>query len=84
MAKKWAEVVDSDAYQALPDAEKTAARDQYFDQVVAPKVPKDDIETARKQFLDSTSLGDESAFMRGVKSYVPQTKGMLGLSLIHI
>ena len=55
MAKMWTEVVNSEGYQKLPDAEKAAAQQQYFDQVVAPKVPEDDIEIARKQFFDYAS-----------------------------
>ena len=78
MAKAWSEVVDSDTYQALPDADKAAARDQYFNQVVAPQVPKNDIEIARKQFLDSTTLGNESNLVRGFTDYGPQMKSTLG------
>jgi hypothetical protein len=39
MAKKWADVVGSEAFQALPDDQKEVARNQYFDSVVAPRVP---------------------------------------------
>lgn len=56
MAKPWAEVVSSEGFQALSDAEKASARDQYFNQVVAPKVPEGDLDFARNQFLSSTSL----------------------------
>ena len=56
MAKAWAEVVGSEGFQALSDAEKTTAREQYFDQVVAPQVPKGDLDLAREQFFSSTSL----------------------------
>jgi len=56
MAKKWAEVAGSKAFQSLPTAEKEAARQQYFDQVVAPQVPEGDIEVARSQFLSSTAF----------------------------
>lgn len=56
MAKTWAEVVGSEGFQALSDTDKAAARDQYFDQVVAPKVPKEDLDFARNQFLSSTAL----------------------------
>ena len=55
MTKKWAEVVNSEGYQKLPDAEKTAAQEQYFSQIVAPNVPEDDIDIARKQFFDYAS-----------------------------
>ena len=61
MAKTWAEVVGSEGFQALSDAEKTTAREQYFDQVVAPQVPKDDLDLAREQFFGSTSLAPPKA-----------------------
>ena len=56
MAKKWAEVAGSEAFQSLPTAEKEAARQQYFDQVVAPRVPEGDLDVARSQFLSSTAF----------------------------
>jgi hypothetical protein len=55
MAKKWAEVVKSEGYQKLPDAEKTAAQEQYFSQIVAPNVPEEDIGIAREQFFNHVS-----------------------------
>lgn len=55
MAKKWAEVANSAEYQALPDADKEAARAQYFDQVVAPQVGSGDINQARAQFNAQTA-----------------------------
>lgn len=55
MAKKWAEVANSAEYQALPDADKEAARAQYFDQVVAPQVAGSDINQARAQFNAQTA-----------------------------
>ena len=53
MAKTWAEVVGSEGFQALSDADKSAAREQYFDQVVAPQVPEADLGLAREQFFSS-------------------------------
>lgn len=52
MAKKWSEVVSSDAYKKLPDAEKSAAQEQYFSQIVAPQVPETDVGIAREQFFN--------------------------------
>jgi len=63
MAKKWAEVVKSEGYQKLPDAEKTAAQEQYFSQIVAPNVPEEDIGVAREQFFSHVS------------SFAPKSKG---------
>jgi len=61
MAKKWAEVVDSEAFQALPDDQKEVARNQYFDSVVAPQVPETDLDAVRQQFLSTTSLAPKRA-----------------------
>ena len=61
MAKKWVDVVGSEAFQALPDDQKEVARNQYFDSVVAPQVPKTDLDAVRQQFLSTTSLGPKKA-----------------------
>jgi len=53
MAKPWAEVAESKAYQALPDEEKGAVQEQYFNSVVAPKVPEQDRDAVRTQFFSS-------------------------------
>lgn len=49
MAKAWKEVIASSAYQALPQEQKMAAQEQYFNEVVAPKAG-DDVEQAKQQF----------------------------------
>ncbi len=56
MAKSWAEVEADQAYQTLPDAEKLAAKTQYFDSVVSSKpefqsLPDTDKGLAKTQFL---------------------------------
>jgi hypothetical protein len=61
MAKKWVDVVGSEAFQALPDDQKEVARNQYFDSVVAPQVPETDLDAVRQQFLSTTSLGPKKA-----------------------
>jgi hypothetical protein len=50
MPKKWSEVVANPEYQALPDDQKEAARAQYFQEVVAPQVPADQLQAARAEF----------------------------------
>jgi hypothetical protein len=50
MAKPWAQVADSAEFKALAPDQQEAARAQYFDQVVAPRVPKDQLDAARSQF----------------------------------
>ena len=56
MAKPWSEVSGSEAFKGLSDAEKESARQQYFEQVVAPRVPKADLSIARDQFLSQTAF----------------------------
>lgn len=57
----WADVTANPEYQKLTPDQKEAARKQYFDQTVAPKVPKDQLEKVRQQF-DAQTLpkGNES------------------------
>jgi hypothetical protein len=61
MAKKWAEVAGSEAFQSLPPTEKETARQQYFNQVVAPQVPEGDLDVARSQFFSSTAFAAPKA-----------------------
>lgn len=50
MAKAWKEVIATPQYQALSPEQKTAAQNQYFDEVVAPQAgPQAD--AARQQFF---------------------------------
>lgn len=54
--KKWSEVEESPEYKRLSRAEKDAAREQYFDQVIKPQVPPVDLDSAKSQFLQQTSI----------------------------
>lgn len=56
MVLKWSQVVEKDEFKALPDAEKESARQEYFNSVVAPNVPPEDLESVRGQFDEDTSL----------------------------
>lgn len=47
----WKDVIAKPEFQALSPEQQTAARDQYFSQVVAPRVPPEAVETARAQFM---------------------------------
>ncbi len=59
MAKKWSEVSQSEAFLALPPEQKEAARNQYFDQVVAPQIgDQGQIQMARQQFDAQTRITD--------------------------
>lgn len=47
----WKDVIAKPEFQALSPEQQDAARDQYFNQVVAPRVPPEALETARSQFM---------------------------------
>lgn len=53
--KPWQAVVNSEQYQSLTPDQRMAAQRQYFDQVVAPRVPQEQIEAARNQFFTQYS-----------------------------
>jgi hypothetical protein len=55
MAKKWSDVAASAAFQALSFEEQEEARRQYFEEIVAPRVPTEDVALARDQFLAETA-----------------------------
>lgn len=48
--KTWAEVSDSPAFSDLTINQQEAARNQYFNSVVAPKVPADKLPAVKSQF----------------------------------
>lgn len=50
MAKKWTEVVQSPEYNAMPASEKANAQRQYFVEVIAPQVPKEERGVAISEF----------------------------------
>ena len=51
---KWDEVENSEKFQSLPEIEKAAVQQEYFNNVIAPKVsPDDPLEEVRKEFLDT-------------------------------
>lgn len=56
MAKPWSAVSANPEFQALPPDQQEAARTQYFDQVVAPHVPKDQLDTVRSHFDADTAI----------------------------
>ena len=56
MAKKWSDVAASSAFQALSYEEQEEARRQYFEEIVAPRVPTEDIDLVRGQFLADTTI----------------------------
>lgn len=50
MAKPWADVAASPAYQAMSPDQQAAAKDQYFNQVIVPQLQPDEVDAARSQF----------------------------------
>ncbi len=48
--KTWTEVEQSPDYQALRPREREAARQQYFEDAVAPQIPQDELQAAREAF----------------------------------
>ncbi|PIM52106.1 hypothetical protein CS062_16255 [Roseateles chitinivorans] len=57
MTKKWAEVIATPEFRALKPEDQEAARAQYFAEVVAPQVPKDQVDAARSQFDAEYGIG---------------------------
>jgi len=55
-APAWSEVAAKPDFQALPPAEKESARQQYFQQIVAPKVPQEKLPEVKAQFDEQTLL----------------------------
>lgn len=47
----WKDVIAKPEFKALSPEQQAAARDQYFSQVVAPRVPPEAVEAARAQFM---------------------------------
>lgn len=62
MPKKWSEVASSPGYLALPPDRQEAARNAYFDQVVAPRVSPDKLQVVRQQFDQQTSTSKQDSF----------------------
>jgi len=52
MALPWAQVKQSPQYRALSPADKLAAKQQYFDQVVVPQLDPADVDAAHEQFFN--------------------------------
>jgi hypothetical protein len=86
MAKTWSDVAQSDQFQSLSPDQQSAARDQYFAQVVAPKVPKEHLDAAKSQFDEASSKsmkepGALAAAGRAVKGAVEGAAHVAGSAL---
>lgn len=80
MAQPWSAVEANPQYQALPPDQKEAARNQYFQQVVAPKVPDAERAAARSQFDAAT--GPRKAPVSAPSAHpIADTAGFIGGNL---
>jgi len=59
MPKAWKEVEQSDNFKSLPFLEKVQAQQSYFNEVVAPQVPPEEIQKARSEFLSKYTYSPE-------------------------
>jgi hypothetical protein len=85
MAKKWTEVIASPEYQALKPEDREAARAQYWNEVIAPQVPKDNLDAVRAQF--DAEFGPDGSQLPKVaapeRSAVQSVGRQLGLTARH-
>jgi len=63
----WNEVLANPEYQKLSPQDKEFARKEYFDEVVAPKVPKEQLTAARQEF-DKDTGPKQQAIGTGAKT----------------
>ncbi|HCI2908174.1 TPA: hypothetical protein NOU44_000249 [Salmonella enterica subsp. enterica serovar Infantis] len=56
MSKSWDEVVNSAAFSSLSPAQREQARQQYFNEQVAPHVPEEKLPDVERQFYSTTQL----------------------------
>lgn len=52
----WRQVMESEQFKSLSPEQQLLAQQQYFDQVVAPRIPEGAMEQARSQFFGQYSL----------------------------
>lgn len=92
MARSWSQVAQNPAYQALPPDQQEAARQQYFQQVVAPQLPDDNARSMAKTQFDQQTGPGSTPFGQGVMKAVqeanaqdsqPQSLGNKALNAIY-
>jgi len=84
---KWSDVAANPAFQALSFDEQEEARTQYFNEVVAPQVPREEVDAVRGDFFADTQTsltaptdtGDETARL-AARYKAPETSGLLPIS----
>lgn len=74
----WKEVENNPQYQALPLVEQQKAKEQYFNEIVAPRVPAQDLELARTQFFGETAVTKEPMTIPPMAAVpkIPKDKGI--------
>ena len=80
MAKPWKDVASSNEFQSLTLDEQRAARDEYFNAVVAPRVPKEDAPLAYREFTSASEISPASEY----EGSVPSGLRALGQSAVDI
>lgn len=75
MAKKWSEVMQSQQYQMLSDADKEAARNEYFNSVVAPQIDPSEVSAAKSEFDSQYAIKPKAADFSGVTGGTQTTAG---------
>lgn len=67
MPASWESVASNPEFQALPPDQKVVASKQYFDTVVAPKVPKEHLAAAQQQFADHVKETTPRSFVESTE-----------------
>lgn len=60
MPTPWKDVIAKPEYQALSPEDKAKAQEQYFEQVIAPRAPADQLDAVRSQFFSQYPANTES------------------------
>lgn len=68
----WKDVIAKPEYQALSAEDKRRAQEQYFNEVVAPRAPQDQLDAVRSQFFGQYPVSTGNAADGGVMDGVLQ------------
>lgn len=64
MPMAWKDVASSAKYNSLAPDQQQAAKQQYFDTVVAPRVPKESLPDAKSQFFNQSDISPAQAYAK--------------------
>lgn len=75
MSLKWRDVIEKQEYKALPDAEKSQVKLEYFYDVVAPQIPQEEnVNDIRSEFLqDAAKIEIDQGKPSFIKDVIGQT-----------